>query len=257
MQRLNAVTGQSKQWIKHHVPPRWYWHLRRLQRRVVPSLRRLDREEAAFAATLVRPGQLCFDIGCHLGLKAVAMRSAGARVVGVEPEPLVRQLCSFEFEGDADFVLEPVGIADQPGRLTLHRSDSLAMSSFDASWNNGDDGIEVEVTTLDALIERHGRPEWCKVDVEGFEEQVFAGLSAPIPLVSFEFHAAHASRAVHCLKRLALLGATEANVTPMDACGFLFDEPITIDAMIGHLESDWVEGRTGDIYVWSPVSATA
>ena len=45
----------------------------------------------------------------------------------------------------------------------------------------------VPVTTLDALIERHGVPSFVKVDAEGFEEEVLQGLSRSIKALSFEF----------------------------------------------------------------------
>jgi hypothetical protein len=46
--------------------------------------------------------------------------------------------------------------------------------------------VDVDMTTLDLLIERFGRPDYIKIDVEGHELNVLRGLSRPIPLVSFE-----------------------------------------------------------------------
>jgi hypothetical protein len=45
---------------------------------------------------------------------------------------------------------------------------------------------EVETTTLDQLIRDYGRPLYVKIDVEGHEASVLAGLSSPVPFLSFE-----------------------------------------------------------------------
>jgi hypothetical protein len=69
-----------------------------------------------------------------------------------------------------------------------------------------DEAIEVPCTTLDALIAAHGRPAFAKIDVEGFEAAVLAGLSQPLPALSFEFTTIQRDVALACLDRLASLG---------------------------------------------------
>jgi FkbM family methyltransferase len=72
-------------------------------------------------------------------------------------------------------------------------------SEASATWI---ETVEVEVTTLDLLIKKHGLPYFCKIDVEGFETKVLKGLSQPIPILSFEFLSTRHKSRVTCLKYL-------------------------------------------------------
>ena len=45
--------------------------------------RRLKR----FYAQFIQPGDLCFDLGAHLGNRANAWLALGAKIVAVEPQP--------------------------------------------------------------------------------------------------------------------------------------------------------------------------
>jgi hypothetical protein len=44
----------------------------------------------------------------------------------------------------------------------------------------------VETTTLEQLINEHGRPLFAKIDVEGYELSVLRGLRTAVPYLSFE-----------------------------------------------------------------------
>ena len=66
--------------------------------------------------------------------------------------------------------------------------------------------MRVPVTTLDDLIERHGMPSFIKLDVEGFEVEALAGLTRPVPALSFEFTTIQRDLATACIERCAALG---------------------------------------------------
>jgi hypothetical protein len=73
--------------------------------------------------------------------------------------------------------------------------------------------ITVKVDTLDALIAKHGRPDFCKIDVEGFELQVLQGLTAELPMLQFEYQPWMIESALQCIEHLTNSGAYRFNLT--------------------------------------------
>ena len=69
----------------------------------------------------------------------------------------------------------------------------------------------VPVTTLDALFEAHGVPSFVKIDVEGFEGEVLAGMTRPVEALSFEFTTIQREIAQACIARCAALGFQRYN----------------------------------------------
>lgn len=194
-------------------------------RGVARSLRvyRLDpahrRGLAAFYAPFLRPGDLAFDVGAHVGDRVAAFRSLGARVVAVEPQARLAWVLRRLHGRDAGVtvVRAALGPAEGEGVLRLNRANptvSTLSAGFPAAAEDAPgwegqrwDGAErTPVTTLDALIARHGAPAFVKIDVEGFEADVLAGLGAPPPALSFEVVAAARDAGRAALARAHALG---------------------------------------------------
>jgi hypothetical protein len=89
----------------------------------------------------------------------------------------------------------PIGLAARSGRRQLWIADPPQWSSMSPAFIKGNtfarkpagSVCEVEVSTLDALIDSFGIPSFCKIDVEGYEYEVLKGLTQPIPSLSFEY----------------------------------------------------------------------
>lgn len=210
---------------------------RDLYRRLSPAHRRERRLRRDFFAQFLRPGDLCFDIGANVGQSIEAMRACGAAVLALEPNPACLPALQFQFGGDPMVTLVAEAVGAESGEATLHFSGTAATASLRADWNEADDEVHVTaVTTLEQLMDRHGTPRLLKVDVEGFEREVFRGLRRPVPVVYFEMHAAEPEAIEEILGRLGELGRVDgANAVSDDHGRWLLDEWVAADRLLPSL----------------------
>jgi FkbM family methyltransferase len=212
--------------------------------------------------SLLRRGALCFDIGANVGDKSEALLQIGSRVVAFEPNPLVVPELRARCGAYKEWALVEAALGSGPRIAILHAQQIHSQSSLAQGWENGKviASFPVPVVTLDAAIECFGQPDYCKIDVEGWEPEVLNGLTHPLPLVSFEFHLDEKGvvNAKSCLQRLAEFGPASLNVTPAERATFLFKEWIALDEFLEGFPrnlSDSLPGYPyGDMFVRSAVS---
>jgi FkbM family methyltransferase len=171
----------------------------------------------------VDAGDLAFDVGAHAGNRSRALAALGCRVIAVEPQPAFARFLHLLARGRSITVVEQA-LGAHEGRVRLAISDRYpTVTSSSTPWRQARDrdrdfagvawnrSVEVPMTTLDQLIARVGVPTFIKIDVEGSELDVLAGLSHAVPTISFEY-LPQALDLVHaCAERLAVLGEYEFN----------------------------------------------
>lgn len=209
----------------------------------------------------IQPGDLCFDIGAHLGNRTAAWLGLGARVVAVEPQPACIQYLTRRFGRKDQVLLEKKAIAATTGTAQLQVSlltptiTTLAdqpwqdkmqeASSFHVQW---DQQVPVETVTLDDLIAKHGMPRFCKIDVEDYELAALQGLSQPLPALSIEYFIPTLERAHACLDRLDELGEYTYNWTFGESQQFQRETWLNKTEMREVLDQMRAGDRSGDIY---------
>ena len=131
-------------------------------------------EEMCFVTHFLRPDELFADVGANVGAFTVlASGVAGARTTAFEPSPttfryLEDNIRLNSLAGRSRALNAAVG--GKPGKLRL--TQNLGTENYVCP--GGQDGVEVPVTTLDETFAAEW-PALMKVDVEGFESEVFAG----------------------------------------------------------------------------------
>ncbi|MES1929201.1 hypothetical protein SADO_08092 [Salinisphaera dokdonensis CL-ES53] len=213
-----------------------------------------------FYRALIAPGDRAFDIGAHVGHRSRALAAAGAQVVGVEPQPVFSDFLARRVACES-ITTRAVALGSAPGRATLHVSSRHpTVSTLSSRWIDQvthrpgfrqvrwQDRVEVEVSTLDALIAEFGVPHFCKIDVEGLEAEILDGLSQPIALVAFEYNPATPDIARACIARLETLGRYRFNRVVGESHRFYHADWIDADAMRTELANLSDTRAPGDIY---------
>jgi FkbM family methyltransferase len=237
------------------MPPALAWRLGRALR----ERRELEAFQA-FYRSFMNSGDLCFDIGANLGNRTRCFRHLNCRVVAVEPQLSCFKNLEKRFGHDAGTHLVRKAVGRKPGEAILHLSSNHVLASlsttfiertshsgrFKSKWSGTQ---TVEVTTLDQLVDEFGEPAFIKIDVEGHESEVLAGLSRTVRTLSIEWTPEFPENTRACLRHLADLGEYEFNLSWGESMTFSRPQWRSLESMMRVI--DEFEGEShlfGDVY---------
>jgi FkbM family methyltransferase len=217
-----------------------------------------------FYRPFVSKGSLVFDVGANVGEYTRCFVGLGAeRVIAVEPSPQcvnkLRSICNAR-----RVTVVPCAVGPEASFATLHLNVYEEMATVSEEWvrltqassrlqdMKWEGSIEVPVVTLNSLIEQYGKPDFIKIDVEGYESHVLDGLATAPPVLAFEFNPEWLNDTVACLQKPCF--------PPRAKCNYVIGEPhpemalanwVPIDEMVSLVSTpDFCRLQTfGDIVV--------
>ncbi len=224
------------------------------------SRRRAKAMRSLYGA-FVPSGGLAFDIGSHVGDRVACFRGLGARVVAIEPQPVLASALRLLYRRDLSVSVVEAAVGSEERDTTLHLNlinptVATASQAFIAAADGRTEWEgqrwtrtrRVRMLTLDDLIRRHGHPDFAKIDVEGFEAEALAGLSVPLAALSFEFTTIQMSVALACVQRCGALGPYLFNAALGESQQLVHRQWLEADGISAWLSSLPEDTNSGDVY---------
>ena len=160
------------------------------------------KREWLFYKRLISPGALVFDIGANIGNKSKLFAGLGSPVIALEPDQTNYDSLIRRFRSKKQIRVLPLAVSHSKGVAKFYMLEpGSAYNTLNLKWKetledpqanrwhdsrNFQKEVEVPTTTIDALIDEFGIPEFIKIDVEGNELSCIQGLSQRVGLISFE-----------------------------------------------------------------------
>lgn len=140
--------------------------------------------------------EIIFDVGANTGEKAAIFKKLSKKIICFEPSPNSIDTLKKRFAW-TNIIIMPIAISNSESitqlyilenMQTLNSINSKQLRHVVKPMSNGSKIkiIDVKTETLDNAIEKFGRPEYIKIDVEGNEKEVIEGLTMPVKYISFE-----------------------------------------------------------------------
>ncbi len=133
----------------------------------------------------VKPGDICLDIGAHVGIYALCLArwsGANGRVFAFEPNPETRTVIESNIrrnpEGERITVV-PKGVSDESGNARFFAAGIEGFSRLgepNRERTEQHQSFSVPITTIDEFCGKHRiRPDWILIDIEGYEVAALRG----------------------------------------------------------------------------------
>jgi FkbM family methyltransferase len=204
-------------------------------------------------------------VGANIGETVDLFRAIGVKVIAIEPQQVCADYLRQKYHRDGQVVVVQKAVAVKEGPASMYACAANQLSTLSPDFKSAleDSGrfgnlpdfqeITITATTLELLIKEYGRPDFLKIDVEGFEHEVVASLKTPVPFICFEYTFPESRHSFElCLKHLEGLGPAQYNISDHDFKSFVFPEWGSAKELEEWLHRETPNRPCGNIYVKYP-----
>ncbi len=169
--------------------------------------------------------KILFDIGANRGLYSDANAKDYESIVLVEANPSLCSFLSSKYQQNPLIHIENVIVSNKSSE-TFYISNADTISTVDPEWIHQSrfsknyswrpvDGLPT--VSLDALVQKYGKPTHIKIDVEGYEYNVIQSLTTKVDSLCFEWAEEKKKEILLTLEYLKNLGFTRFAIQMEDA----------------------------------------
>jgi FkbM family methyltransferase len=160
---------------------------------------------------------LYFDIGSNVGLWTLANINTADRIISVEASAStftkLEKRCN-----NSKITLLNYAICNNNGEdIVFYHANNDVLSTTNKEWLTNETSrfyntpyisIKCKTMTIDTLIEKYGKPDLIKVDVEGGEYECISSLTQKVDILCFEWASEVNDITFKCLDYLLTIGFT-------------------------------------------------
>lgn len=224
---------------------------------------RIKKRRDFYFQFLVSNEDIYFDVGANYGNRIEPIIDKKIKIIAIEPQLECLKFLRRKYGNKITIV--PKGLGKVEETKTMYISNAHTISSFSKEWieatkksgrfsqYNWNKEQQIEMTTLDILINKYGKPKFIKIDVEGFEYDVLQGLSQPIEFLSFEYATPEGENSIiECIDRIDEISnknKVQFNYSIGESMEWALDEWLSPQQMKEEIKLDrFIKSEFGDIY---------